>query len=130
MAGRGCCVYVSITMVTKTPSVDVPLGDFFGVGHGYERNVNSQMVRNALLAAARNVYWPMPFHKSARITITNEGKRQVTSLYYHVDWQRHDRLPQDIGYFHAYYRQAAPPAQGKLYTLLNIIAKGNMLDRS
>src|ERR1700745_786845 len=23
----------------KTPSVDVPLGDFFGVGHGYERNL-------------------------------------------------------------------------------------------
>src|SRR5271169_1479027 len=31
----------------KTPSVDVPLGDFFGVGHGYERNVESLPIRDS-----------------------------------------------------------------------------------
>ena len=109
----------------KTPSVDVPLGDFFGVGHGYERNLSSMMVRNASFGRARNSYWPMPFRKSCKITLTNEGQRRVTSLYYHVDWQKHDSLPEDIGYFHAYYRQASPPPAGKLYTLLNIRGAGH-----
>jgi hypothetical protein len=93
----------------KTPSVDAPLGDFFGVGHGYERDLNSLIVRNASFGRARNCYWPMPFQKSIKITLTNEGKRRMTSLYYHVDWQKHASLPEDIGYFHAYYRQANPP---------------------
>ena len=35
----------------KTPSVDAPLGDFFGVGHGSERNLNSIMVHDSSLAA-------------------------------------------------------------------------------
>ncbi|HEV2348234.1 MAG TPA: DUF2961 domain-containing protein [Terriglobia bacterium] len=109
---------------SKTPSVDVPLGDFFGVGHGYERDLNSMMVRDASLGRARNSYWPMPFRKSCKITITNEGRRPVSSLYYHVDWQKHDSLPEDIGYFHAYYRQGTPPPTGKLYTFLNIQGAG------
>ena len=109
----------------KTPSVDAPLGDFFGVGHGYERNLNSMMVRNGSFGRARNSYWPMPFRKSCRITLTDEGKRRVTSLYYHVDWEKHASLPADIGYFHAYYQQAQPPAPGKLYTLLNIRGSGH-----
>lgn len=109
----------------KTPSVDVPLGDFFGIGHGYERNLNSVMVRNASFGRARNAYWPMPFRKSLKITVTNEGKRRVSSFYYHVDWQKHDALPADVTYFHAHYRQAAPPPAGKLYTLLNINGTGH-----
>ncbi|HLW79872.1 MAG TPA: DUF2961 domain-containing protein [Terriglobia bacterium] len=108
----------------KTPSVDTPLGDFFAVGHGYERNLNSLVVHNASFGRAHNSYWPMPFRKSCRITVTNEGQRRVSSLYYHVDWQKHASLPQDIGYFHAYYRQAAPPPPGKLYAFLNIRGEG------
>ncbi len=108
----------------KTPSVDAPLGDFFGVGHGYERDLNSMMVRNASFGRARNSYWPMPFRRSCKITVTNEGRRRVTSLYYHVDWQKRNSLPEDTAYFHAYYTQANPPAPGKLYTLLNIRGRG------
>jgi hypothetical protein len=109
----------------KTPSVDVPLGDFFGVGHGYERNLNSLMVRNSSFGRARNSYWPLPFRQSCKITVTNEGKRRVTSLYYHVDWQKHASLPEDIAYFHAYYQQANPAPPGKNYTILNIRGTGH-----
>jgi hypothetical protein len=105
--------------------VDAPLGDFFGIGHGYERNLDSMMVRNASFGRARNSYWPMPFRKSVKITVTNEGDRRVSNLYYHVDWQKHDSLPEDAAYFHAYYKQDTPPPQGKLYTLLNIRGKGH-----
>src|ERR1700748_142182 len=43
----------------KTPSVDVPLGDFFAVGHGSERPVDSAMIHDASFGRARNSYWPM-----------------------------------------------------------------------
>ncbi len=109
----------------KTPSVDAPIGDFFGVGHGYERELNSMVVRDASFGRARNSYWPMPFRKSIRITLTNEGRRRMTSLYYHVDWQKHASLPEDIGYFHAYYRQASPPPAGRNYTILDVRGAGH-----
>src|SRR5436189_141552 len=38
----------------KTPSIDVPLGDFFGVGHGYDRNLDSVVIRNSSFGRARN----------------------------------------------------------------------------
>lgn len=109
----------------KTPSVDVPLGDFFAVGHGYERDVESLPVRDSSHGRARNSYWSMPFRKSCRITVTDEGNRPVTMFYYHVDWQRHDSLPQDVAYFHGYYRQERPAAQGKNYEFLNVKGKGH-----
>jgi hypothetical protein len=109
----------------KTPSVDVPLGDFFGVGHGYERNVDSLPVRDSSYGRARNSYWSMPFRKSCRITVTDEGKRPVTMFYYHVDWQQHPSLPEDVAYFHGYYRQERPAASGRNYEFLNVKGTGH-----
>jgi len=109
----------------KTPSVDVPLGDFFGVGHGYDRNLDSLPVRDSSFGRARNSYWPMPFRVSCKITVTDEGNRPVTMFYYHVDWQRHTSLPDDIAYFHAYYRQERPAIQGRNYAFLNVKGSGH-----
>jgi len=109
----------------KTPSVDAPLGDFFAVGHGAERDVNSMMVRDSSFGRARNSYWPMPFQKSCRITITNEGTRFVPFFYYHVDYRSYASLPSDIGYFHAYYRQERPARSGRNYAFLDTKATGH-----
>jgi hypothetical protein len=109
----------------KTPSIDVPLGDFFGVGHGYDRNLDSMMVRDSSFGRARNSYWPMPFRRSCRITVTDEGRRPVTMFYYHVDWQRHPSLPADAAYLHAYYRQERPAARGRNYEFVNIKGTGH-----
>ena len=109
----------------KTPSVDVPLGDFFGVGHGYERNLDSLVVRDSSFGRARNSYWPMPFRVSCKITVTDEGNRPITMFYYHVDWQKHPSLPADVAYFHGYYRQERPAVSGKNYEFLNIKGSGH-----
>jgi hypothetical protein len=109
----------------KTPSVDAPLGDFFGVGHGYERDLSTMMVRNSSFGRARNAYWPMPFRKACRITVTNEGARMVPMFYYHVDYRQYPALPEDIGYFHAYYRQERPAVAGKDYEFLNVKGTGH-----
>jgi hypothetical protein len=109
----------------KTPSVDVPLGDFFGVGHGYERDLDSLPIRDSSFGRARNSYWPMPFRQSCKITVTDEGYRPVTMFYYHVDWQQHASLPADVAYFHGYYRQERPAAAGKNYEFLNVNGTGH-----
>ena len=109
----------------KTPSVDAPLGDFFGIGHGSERNLDSNMVRDSSMGRARNSYWQMPYRKSCRITVTNEGKRLVPMFYYHVDYRNYAFLPTDVGYFHAYYRQERPARKGHNYEFLSIKGSGH-----
>jgi hypothetical protein len=89
------------------PSVETPIGDFFGLGLGkyflYESRYLSVGSQRAL-----NASFSMPFRKSATITITNEGGQAVDAFYYNIDWEKHESLPENIGYFHAQYRQEVP----------------------
>ena len=102
----------------------MPLGDFFAVGHGFERPIRSLVIRNLSDGRARNSYWPMPFEKSCRITLTNEGTRRL-GVYYHVDWEKVPSLPPNTAYFHARYRQALPaPADGKPWVFLDTKGRG------
>jgi hypothetical protein len=50
----------------------------------------------------------MPFSRSARLTLTNEGKVRTDNLYFAIDYVTLPSLPSDVGRFHAQYRQAAP----------------------
>lgn len=109
---------------SKTPSVDAPLGDFFGVGLGLEQNLDSIMVRDSSFGRARNAYWPMPFLKSCKITVTDEGLQDVLMFYYHVDYRKYTSLPSNIGYFHAYYRQERPARNDHYYKFLDIKGTG------
>lgn len=109
---------------SSTASVDAPLGDFFAVGHGMERPVNSIMVQDSSDGRSRNCYWPMPFRRSVKITITNEGRQRVANLYYHVDWRKVASLPPNVGYFHALYRQATPVRKGDHYEFLSVKGRG------
>jgi hypothetical protein len=89
------------------PAVESPIGDFFGLGLGeyfiYESSPLSAGSQKAL-----NSYFPMPFHRSARITITNQGKQPITAFYYNIDWQKYQSLPENMFHFYAEYRQAQP----------------------
>lgn len=109
---------------SDVPSVDAPLGDFFAVGLGDERPVRSLMVQDSSGGRSRNSYWPMPFRRSCRITVTNEGERPVDRLYFQVDWEKRPALPDDTLYFHARYRQAQPHSGGAPYELLRVSGRG------
>ena len=89
-------------------SVEAPLGDFFGLGLGdYFQFESIPLV--VAPDKALNCFFPMPFRKRARITITNEGKEDVDSFYFNIDYQALNKdLPADTMYFHAQYRQATP----------------------
>ena len=90
-----------------TPSVEVPLGDFFGLGLGDYFLYQSQFTSVAPIKGL-NAYFPMPFASAALITLTNEGAIKADSVYFAVDAVELDALPADVGRFHAQYRQAAP----------------------
>ncbi len=109
----------------EEPSVDCPLGDFFGMGHGVNANFESEIVRVSAEGLARNCYWAMPFKKSAKITVTNEGTKPAIAFYWYVDWAKLDSLPEDTPYFHAMYRQEYPCAQGSRYLIADIDGRGH-----
>nr|CAA9288718.1 FIG01075363: hypothetical protein [uncultured Armatimonadetes bacterium] len=107
------------------PSVDCPLGDFFAVGHGIDAPVASAPVQVSSAGRARNCYWPMPFRRSARVTVTNEGREPVGALYWYVDWRKEQKLPGDTAYFHAQYRQEFPTPPGRNYVVADITGRGH-----
>jgi D-arabinan exo alpha-(1,3)/(1,5)-arabinofuranosidase (non-reducing end) len=95
------------------PSVEAPIGAFFGLNLGSYRTYES-----AYLACSPgkslNCYFAMPYRQRARLTVTNEGRQDVGSFYSNIDYMTVPRLPDGAMYFHAQYRQTAPgvPATG------------------
>ena len=91
-----------------TPSVEVPVGDFFGLNTGEYAGFESAVIA---VGSSRglNSFFPMPFRKHARITLSNEGRLPAESLYYNLDYRSgpHEADANSL-YFHAQYRQAAP----------------------
>jgi hypothetical protein len=89
------------------PSVEVPVGDFFGLNLGQYFIYQSAFL-NCSSIKALNCYFAMPFRKSARITASNDGKQAVGAFYSNIDYQLVPALPDDALYFHAQYRQSTP----------------------
>ena len=106
----------------KSPSVEVPVSDFFGMGFGEWKDYISLPLN--MTSGGYNCYWPMPFHKSARITVENTGDVAVGSLYYNIDIRTYDQLPEDALYFHAQYRQVQTQA-GKPVVILEATGRGH-----
>ncbi len=109
----------------KNPSVECPIGDFFGVGHGLDKPFVSLPIKVSSDGRGRNCYWPMPFRKSARITVTNESDKRCDAFYYYLDWQKYKSLPKDTAYFHAMYRQEYPCVMGRNYLIADIVGRGH-----
>lgn len=101
----------------KEPSVEVPVGDFFGMGWGEYAHLNSLAV-TVNPGSAFNCYWVMPFRRRCRITMENLAPNKM-NVYYQVDYTLTD-VPADAGYFHAQFRRSHP-TKGSLHTLVDNI---------
>jgi len=99
-----------------TPSVEVPVGDFFAMGWGKYAPISSLPVC-VNPGSAFNSYWPMPFRKKARITLENLDETPMT-LYYQVDYSKAP-VPADAAYFHAQFRRTNPVAAKQVYTIVD-----------
>jgi hypothetical protein len=84
-----------------SPSVAVPLGDFFGLGFGIRRNfVSLPLQASPEDGKALNCWFPMPFARGARFEVENQGASRVIFFYY-VDWEEHRAPAPDLARFHA-----------------------------
>ncbi len=97
------------------PSVEVPVGDFFGMGWGEYASLNSLAV-TVNPGSAFNSYWAMPFRKKCKITMQNINTEKMV-LYYQVDFTL-TNVPTDAAYFHAQFRRNNP-TEGGFYTLVD-----------
>ena len=97
------------------PSVEVPIGDFFGTGFDYEdvpgghRGQKYQSWVSLPITVqdrAMNCYFEMPFGDGARVTLTNDGTQDVPNLYFHIDYHHFPdaRGVSGKGRFHAQWR--------------------------
>jgi hypothetical protein len=127
MKGSGCVKHIWVTIRSEEegylrklvlrmywdgeekPSVEVPIGDFFGIGHGLTHNfVSAPLQMSPEEGKGFNCWWPMPYSQGARITIENQGERDVTAFYYYVDYEEWIEPEGSLGRFHAQWRRQNP----------------------
>ena len=100
----------------ENPSVEAPVGDFFGCGWNEYAQISSLPIC-VNPGSAFNCYWEMPFKKRCLMTMENRGKEDMV-LYYQIDYTLTD-VPEDAAYFHAQFRRVNPLPYKDVYTILD-----------
>jgi len=122
----------------RDPSVEAPLGDFFGVAMGITAPISSLPIQCTSGGQSKNCWWYMPFNSSARLTLTNLRSpdhfkntevplRHQNRFYYHVDYQVYSQPVKDLRYFHARFLETDPAERGKPVTLVDIEGEGHFV---
>lgn len=108
-----------------SPSVEVPVGDFFGTGFQYKHYMSMFV---GMSSGGYYSYFPMPFQKSARIEVENQTGQEVYAFYFHIDYQKLDEpLEEDVAYFHAQWRRELRTSPEKNYTILEAVGRGHFI---
>ena len=109
----------------KKPSVEVPLGDFFGNGFTYKPYISQYL---GMTSGGYICYFPMPFEQHARIEIANETNLDIYSFYYQIDYQKFEgALDPEVGYFHAFWNRSIRTNYDSNYVLLQTVGKGHIV---
>ncbi len=111
----------------ETPSVEVPLSDFFGVSHGRTAAYESAFIT---MPEGRgfNCYFPMPFAKHAKLTVTNETGEDAGMFFYQIDYTIGDEVDEQCPYFHAQFRRVLNTTMAEDYVILDgVKGKGRYL---
>lgn len=98
------------------PSIECPVGDFFGFAHGKIMAYQSA-AHSVGPTGGRNIWLPMPFAKRARITFANEGEKAVP-LFYQIDYTIGDQHPSQVGRLHVLFRRENPTTEKQDFELL------------
>lgn len=107
------------------PSVECPVGDFFGMGwNEYAPLTSLPVCVNP--GSAFNCYWSMPFRKKCRITMENINDKDPMTLYYQIDYTLTE-VPADAAYFHAQFRRTNPNTTSDYTIVDNIRGKGQFV---
>ena len=101
----------------ETPSVEVPLGDFFCMGWCERADVRSLPIA-VNPAGGFNSYWEMPFRTGAKITVENLLPDAVEGFFYQINYTLTE-VEADRAYFHAQFRRQNPLPYKEVYTILD-----------
>jgi hypothetical protein len=111
----------------KKPAVLVPLGDFFAVSHGQMCAFESALFSNPE-GRSFNCIIPMPFHRSARVVLRNESAKDLTNLFYDIDFETVSNLSKDALYFHCYWNRQLDTKLGEDFEILpSVKGRGRFL---
>ncbi len=109
----------------ENPSVEAPIGDFFGTGFGYKQWLS---LLEGMSSGGYYSYFPMPFNRRAKIEVVNETGAQVNSFYYHIDYQRlNGPLDPSVAYFHAQWRREIRTDRHHPYVILDATGHGQFV---
>ena len=108
------------------PSVDAPAALFFGAGILYNRDDREYLVKSfpMVIRYAKDVvylscYFPMPFFQSAAIRLLGDGHAAVPGVKWRVRYEPFRGAPNEVGYFHATYKDFPMAEKGKDLVLLD-----------
>jgi hypothetical protein len=127
MVGAGCIRHIWVTIRSteewylrrillrmywdgeEEPSVEAPIGDFFGIGHDLTRNyVSAPLQMSPQDGKGFNCWWPMPYGEGARIEAWNQGEVNVEAFYYYVDYEEWEEWQPGMGRFHTTWHRENP----------------------
>ncbi len=92
----------------QQPSVEAPIGDFFGMGHAQSKNfVSEPLQMSPENGRGFNCWFPMPFRKGARIEVENQGTLPLLT-YFYIDYEAGIEIEEDALYFHALWHRECP----------------------
>jgi hypothetical protein len=101
----------------ETPSIEVPIGDFFCSGWGKHAQVSSIPIA-VNPSGGFNCYWEMPFRRSAKITVENLGPDLMHAFFYQITYALTE-VEEDQGYLHAQWRRSDPVPAGEVHTIVD-----------
>ncbi len=109
----------------ENPSVEVPLGDFFGCGFDYKQYSTPYL---GMTGGGYTCFFPMPFERNAKIDIVNETGLEIQGFYYQINYQKlEDPISMDVAYFHAYWHRDVRTDYDSNYTILKTKGKGHVV---
>ena len=105
------------------PSVESPIGPFFGQGWDETYPWTSlPLAASPVKGNALVSYFKMPFASGARIEIENQADIDIGAFYYYIDYIEQEKPAENLAYFHAWYNHqvtAAPPEGENEWSLLS-----------
>jgi D-arabinan exo alpha-(1,3)/(1,5)-arabinofuranosidase (non-reducing end) len=112
----------------RPPSVDAPVGLFFGAGSLLRDPDQEYIVKSFPMTIRFDAkekafefvtYFPMPFQKSARVELTNTVGGPVDDIRFQIRHEPFTDPPNWVGNFHATYKQHSYPELGADLELLD-----------
>jgi hypothetical protein len=107
-----------------SPSVNVPLGDFFG--NGFDRRHYAALPMG-VSSGGFYLYLPLPFRDHARIVAVNGTGRAVDAFYFNADVEVVDALPEPLATFHAVWHRDRRTTDPRPHTVLEATGSGRLV---